>query len=133
MVSFMQLKKKPQMRYSYVNNKRMVKIQQTINMLAYGSLALDVCIAAVTALSLLNITTGEFVLVPIHYMLTSVVVMSLISGSMLLYLKHYERIMAEFLRMKYKIKLPVPSLRTRYSLKWTIRRKMEKIKFKLFG
>jgi len=129
----MRLKKQPPIKYSYLTNKKIVKIQRAIDMLAYSSLALDVLIAIVTTLSLLNITTGEFVLVPINYMLTSVVVMSLISGGMLLYLKHYERIMAELLRIKYKVRVPMPSPRTRYSLKWTIKRKLEKIRFKLFG
>lgn len=127
------MKKTYPKRYSYVNNKRMVKIQRAIDTLAYGSLILDVCIAFVTALSLLNITTGEFILVPIHYLLTAVVVMSLASVGMLLYLKHYERLMAEFLRMKYKIKVQLPSARARYTLKWAIKRKWEKIKFMLFG
>jgi hypothetical protein len=129
----MQLNKRSSVKYSYLTNKRISNIQRAINMLAYGSLVLDVLIAIVTTLSLLNITTGEFVLVPIHYMLTSVVVMSLISGGMLLYLKHYERIITELLRIKYKVRLPMPSPRTRYSLKWAINRKLEKIKFKLFG
>ena len=92
-------------RYSYTNNKRIHRIQKTMDMLAYGSLLLDVCIAAVTALSILEIRTGEMMLVPIHYMLTSVVAMSLLSGSMLLYLKHNERIMEDILRIKYRVSM----------------------------
>jgi len=114
-------------RYSYIGNKRMQKLQKTIDMLAYGSLLLDIFIALITALSLLNITTGELILVPIHYMLTAVVLMSLVSGGMLLYLRHYENIMTEFLRIKYKIKMPLPSPRTRYTILWAIRRKLRKI------
>ena len=125
-------KKKYIRRYSYVNNKRIVKIHRAIDMLAYGSLALDVCIAFITALTLLNITTGELILVPIHYILTIVVVLSLISGGMLLYLRHYERLMAKFLRIKYKIRIPLPTPRARFSLRWTLRRKMKKI-LKIFS
>ena len=119
-------------RYSYVNNQRIVKIQRAIDLLAYGSLFLDICIALITSLSLLNITTGEHIMVPIHYILTAVVAMSLISIGMLLYMKHYERIMAELLRIKCKIRMPLSSPRTRYSLRWTIRRRWKDIKG-LFG
>jgi len=91
-------------KYSYAKRKKILKMQKMIDMLAYGSLFLDVCIALVTALSLLKISTGEFVLVPIHYLLTSVVIMSLLSGGMLVYLRHNEKIMEDMLRVKYKIR-----------------------------
>jgi len=91
-------------RYSYTKRKNITKMQRTIDLLAYGSLFLDVCIALVTTLSLLEITSGEFILVPIHYLLTSVVVMSLLSGGMLVYLRHNEKIMEDMLRVKYKIR-----------------------------
>jgi hypothetical protein len=121
--------KKSKIKYSYMKNKNIQKIERTIDFLAYGSLLLDVCIAFITALSLLNITTGEFILVPIHYMLTAVVAMSLTSGAMLVYLRHYERIMAEILRMKYRIKIPGTSERERYTMRW----KLRKAKKKVFG
>lgn len=128
----MGLSKNYRKKYSYINNKRIKKIRRSINLLGYGSLFLDICIEFISVLSLLNITTGKYILVPIHYMLTSVIILSLISIGMFLYLKHYERLMVEFLRMKYKIKLPIPSPRTRYSLKWTIkwtmRRKWKNLK-----
>lgn len=120
-------------RYSHINTKRIVKIRRAINLLGYGSLFLDICVQFISGLSLLNITTGKFILVPIQYMLTSVIVLSLISIGMFFYLKHYERLMAEFLRIKYKVRLPMPSPRTRYTLKWTLRRKLKKLKFQLFG
>ena len=119
-------------KYSYVNDQRIVKIQRTIDLLAYGSLFLDVCIALLTSLSLANIRTGEQLMVPIHYTLTAVVLMSLTSIGMLLYLKHYERIMAEFLRMKCRIKMPLTSPRMRYSLRWTLRDKKKKFR-RFFG
>jgi hypothetical protein len=115
-------------KYSYVNNQRIVKIQRTIDLLAYGSLLLDVCIAAITFLSLINIKAGEQMLGTIHFTLTAVVVMSLTSFSMLLYMKHYERIMAEVLRIKCRIKLPLTSPRLRYSLKWTLRDRWKKLR-----
>jgi len=115
-------------RYSYTNNKKIEKLQRTIDMLAYGSLFLDICIAFITTMSLLKIARGEFILESINYLLTSVVAMSLISGGMLLYLKHYEKLMTEFLRIKYKIRMPLPSPYVRYSFKWKLRRKWEKFK-----
>ena len=113
-------------RYSFVKNRNMEKIQRAIDMLAYGSLFLDVCIALITALSLLNITTGEFIMIPIHYLLTIVVILSLISGGMLVYLRHYEKIREEITRMKYKMKIPKPSERSKYSMKWKFDRLKEK-------
>lgn len=129
----MALSSKYSKKYSYVNNQRIVKIQQAIDLLAYGSLFLDICIALITSLSLANISMGEEVMGTIHYTLTAVVIMSLISIGLLLYMKHYERLMAEFLRIKYKVKLPIPSARTRHSLKWSMRLKWKKLKRFLVG
>jgi hypothetical protein len=116
-------KNKIRVRYSYVDNKKIERVQRTIDLLAYGSLFLDICIALVTFLSLMNFSSGEVIMVPIHYILTAVVGMSLISGAMLLYLKHNERMMARLYQMKYKIKIPMPSARKRYSWRWTLRQK----------
>jgi hypothetical protein len=84
-----------------------------------------VCIAIVTSLSLLEIRTGEFIMVPIHYLLTAVVVMSLLSGGMLVYLRHYENIMAEVLRMRCRIKDPTKSERFKFNVKWTVDKKLK--------
>ena len=111
-----------QRKYSYVNNKKIRKIQRTMNTLAYGSLFLDICIAIVTALSLFKISTGEFVLIPIHYMLTSVVIMSLLSGSMLLYLRHNEKIMEDILRIKYKVRIMSNKSKPSYALRQRFKR-----------
>lgn len=121
--------KKSYNRYSYVNNKKIKKLQRTIDLMAYGSLLLDIFIAIITGMSLFNITSGEAALVPIHYMLTLVVIMSLASGGLLLYIKHYEKVMAELLRIKYKIKIGwIPSPRTRHGWKWYIKRKLNEFK-----
>lgn len=69
--------------YSYTTNKKAEKLHRTIDLLAYGSLTLDICIAFITLLSLSKIRAGEQFLVPIQYLLTMVVVMSIAAGAMI--------------------------------------------------
>jgi len=66
------------------------RVRKTLDRLAYASLVLDVCIAIVTSLSLLGATGTERLLVPINYLLTTVVILSVIMFVVLLLLKSLE-------------------------------------------
>jgi len=66
------------------------RVRKTLDRLAYASLVLDVCIAVVTSLSLLGATGTERLLVPINYLLTIVVVLSVVMFAVLLLLKSVE-------------------------------------------
>lgn len=67
------------------------RVRKTLDRLAYASLVLDVCIAAITTLSLLGQTETRYLLVPINYLLTIVVVLSVVMFVVLLLLKTQER------------------------------------------
>lgn len=117
-------------KYSYVTNKKIRKLQRTIDLLAYGSLTLDVCIAFITLLSLSKISAGEQILVPIQYLLTLVVVMSLAAGAMIFYLRYYESLVADFLRVRYKIKTRFPDLsrKKRFRKSWNLKSILKKFR-----
>ena len=66
-------------------------IRKTLNRLAYASLVLDVCIAAITALGFLDQGSHQSLLIPINYLLTVVVVLSIILFVLLLALRAKER------------------------------------------
>ncbi|HYB45612.1 MAG TPA: hypothetical protein VEC92_03735 [Nitrososphaerales archaeon] len=66
------------------------RVRKTLDRLAYASLVLDVCIAVVTSLSLLGATGTGRLLVPINYLLTIVVVLSVVMFAVLLLLKSVE-------------------------------------------
>lgn len=116
------------LQYNYVNNKNIERINSTIDRLAYASLLLDVCIALMTGLSIFGISNPDSIMVPIHYLLTAVVVMSLVSGGMLLYLRHQEKIMSEIIRMRCRIKMPKQTTRGQMTIKWKIRRAKKEIR-----
>jgi hypothetical protein len=67
------------------------KIKKTLDRLAYASLVLDICIAAVTSLGLLGSGGTEKFLLPISYLLTIVVILSVIMFVVLLMFKVKER------------------------------------------
>jgi hypothetical protein len=72
------------------------RIKKTLDRLAYASLVLDVCIAIITSLSLLGSTGGEHFLIPINYLLTMVVVLSVAMFGVLLLLKLKEGQLPKF-------------------------------------
>jgi hypothetical protein len=66
-------------------------IKKTLDRLAYASLVLDICIAAITALSFFDQGSHQSLLVPINYLLTIVVALAIILFVLLLALRAKER------------------------------------------
>lgn len=67
------------------------RIKKTLDRLAYASLVLDVCIAIITALSVFDVGNPQHLLVPINYLLTVVVVLSVVMFVVLLLFRSKER------------------------------------------
>lgn len=67
------------------------RIRKTLDRLAYASLVLDICIAIITALSILDAGSPQHLLVPINYLLTIVVALSVIMFVVLLLFRSKER------------------------------------------
>ena len=71
---------------------RSARIKKTLDRLAYASLVLDICIAIITAVSVLGISNSpQRFLFPINYLLTIVVALSLVMFVILLLLRAKER------------------------------------------
>jgi hypothetical protein len=68
-----------------------VRIKKTLDRLAYASLVLDICIAIITSLSILGVSNSQRLLFPINYLLTIVVVLSIIMFIVLLVFRSMER------------------------------------------
>jgi hypothetical protein len=66
------------------------RARRTLDRLAYASLVLDICIAIITSLSILGVNAGHF-LIPVNYLLTIVVVLSVVMFVVLLLLRAKER------------------------------------------
>jgi hypothetical protein len=86
------------------NFEKIEKIRRLIDKVAYYSLFLDICIASITTFSLLHIGNPEPILIPVNYLLTIVVVLSIGLFVTLFYLKHEENIMGNLMGTKYKFK-----------------------------
>ena len=67
------------------------RIRKTLDRLAYASLVLDICIAIITTLSVLDVGNPQHLLVPISYLLTIVVALSIIMFAVLLLFRAKER------------------------------------------
>lgn len=67
-------------------------IRKMLDRLAYASLILDVCIAVITLLTILDIQESQRLLMPINYLLTIVVILSVILFVVLLLLKSKEKL-----------------------------------------
>lgn len=110
---------------NYANIKR---VRKTINIAAYCSLILDIGIAIVTTLSILNIGRPEPFLIPLNYMLTIVVALSIGLFITLVFLRHQEGILDKLLQRKYRYR---PKSRSfLYKLKIKSLSLMKKIKTK---
>lgn len=66
-------------------------VRKTLDRLAYASLVLDICIAVITTLSIFGLTKSRVFLIPINYLLTIVVILSLAMFLLLLLLRAKER------------------------------------------
>lgn len=66
------------------------RVRKTLDRLAYASLILDVCIATITTLTFFDVKSTQPLLVPIDYLLTLVVVLSVVMFVVLLVLKSTE-------------------------------------------
>ena len=67
------------------------RIKKTLDRLAYTSLILDICIAVITALSLIGVNQSQSFLIPVNYLLTLVVALSVIMFAVLFLLKAKEK------------------------------------------
>ena len=67
------------------------KVRKTLDRLAYASLILDICIAIITSLSLVGLNAPKEFLWPVNYLLTIVVILSIVTFVVLLLLRATER------------------------------------------
>ena len=51
-------------------------VKRTLDRLAYASLSLDICIAVITGLTILDVQTTKRLLLPVDYVLSVVVILS---------------------------------------------------------
>jgi hypothetical protein len=94
------------------------KVRRIMDRVAYSSLFLDVCIAIITALSILKIGNPEIVLIPVNYLLTIVVALSIGLFVTLFWLRHEESILDNLLNRRYRYR---PQSRLIRKLKFKLR------------
>ena len=83
---------------------RIERLKKLIDRIAYFSLILDICIAVITSLSIFHIGNSEIILVPVNYLLTIVVILSIGLFITLFMLKHEEGILDKLLNRNYRYK-----------------------------
>ena len=83
---------------------RIERLKKLIDKIAYFSLFLDICIAAITSFSIFHIGNPETILVPVNYLLTVVVILSIGLFIALFTLKHEEDILDKLLNRNYRYK-----------------------------
>lgn len=96
---------------------RIERLRKLIDRVAYFSLILDICIAVITTLSIFHIGNPETIMVPVNYMLTIVVMLSIGLFITLFILKHEENILDKILNRKYRYKPKSRSLLDRIKIK----------------
>jgi hypothetical protein len=84
-----------------VDHARVERVRKLIDTIALYSLLIDICIACITTLSIMHVET-ESILIPVNYMLTIVVVLSIGLFAFLFWLKHEEKILDGLLGRKYR-------------------------------
>jgi len=91
------------MRYSTL--RRIEKIKKLLEYIAYGSLGFDAGIAIVTLVSIhIYAKELDILLKYLNYGLTAVVLLSIFLFLVLLFMSHYEKIIENFLDLRFKMK-----------------------------
>lgn len=91
------------------------KLRRLIDIIAYGTTALDAAIAIVTLFGLSQVGR-EKLLVPIEMLLTVIVLLAAISAFLIVSVKIYEMMLIRTFKIRHQIKLRVNSL-NKYSYK----------------
>ena len=104
---------------NFTENKheKIKKVRKTIKIATYCSLVLDVCTAIVTTMSILNIGNPGPFLMPLNYMLTIVVALSIGLFITLVFLRHQESILDKLLQGKYRYRPKSRSLLHKLKIK----------------
>lgn len=68
-----------------------VRVKKTLDRLAYASLLLDICIAIITTVTFFDVKSTQALLVPMNYLLTVVVILSVTMFVVLLLFRSKER------------------------------------------
>jgi len=101
--------------------EKMERLKKTIDKVAYASLILDICIAIVTSLSIFNVGNPQNILVPINYMLTIVVILSIGLFITLFVMKHEEDILSNLMNTRYRYRPNSHSFLNRMKNKYRIK------------
>ena len=76
------------------------KVRKLIDTVALYSLFIDIAIAVITTLSIMHVET-QSILIPVNYLLTIVVILSIGLFAFLFWLKHEEKILDGLMGRKY--------------------------------
>jgi len=101
--------------------EKMERLKKTIDKVAYASLILDICIAIVTSLSIFNVGNPQNILVPINYMLTIVVILSIGLFITLFVMRHEEDILSNLMNTRYRYRPKSHSFLNRMKNKYRIK------------
>ena len=84
------------------NFGKIERIRRLIDKIAYYSLLIDIAIAVLTTVSILHLGDITQLMIPVNYILSAVVLLSLSLFVALFALKHEEKILDTMLNRKYK-------------------------------
>lgn len=105
-----------------VNRRLQVeKTKRMMDIIVYSSSAIDIVIAILVTVSYLKLGDTKFILVPVEYMLTATVALTIVLGILLMYMKHYESMLAGFLHVGGHIKLHISKFQSLVKALSTIR------------
>lgn len=82
---------------NFTRQQQIAKTRKIMDIIVYSSSLVDIAIALLVTLSSFHIGNPEVFMMPISYILTATVALTVIMGGLLMYLKHYESVLAGFL------------------------------------
>jgi magnesium-transporting ATPase (P-type) len=86
-------------------------LKRVINYCAYSSLILDITIAIITTFYLFNPGEPEKLLLPVNVMLTIIVIFSIISAALILFMNFYQKVLWKTYPLRYLINKHIRKLR----------------------
>jgi hypothetical protein len=73
--------------------RKVEKTKRTLDYIVYAGSGLEIAVASITLLTHFGLKEHKYLLAPVEYMMTAIVVMTAAVGGLFLWLKHYEKIM----------------------------------------
>jgi len=79
----------------FIPRERVKRLKKILDILVYSSAIIDILIFLVTTYALFSHSSLEPMVLPLNILLSIIVILTIVMGALLIFLRHYEKIFSE--------------------------------------